>query len=232
MRRRSTSTCSAPECVRAAQWVDRMQALGVVAKVGTFDPLFIDAANQDKLLALTAPSWFGEFVFGGTPDSVYYQTATGQLGVALRLGGKAMISRTSAVRAVPRGESRSTPRTWSWPSSSRPGWRPRTSTRWTSHRPTRRSRPLPSDGSPRRPGTRSTRTTRSGLHRGGRVRGPALRHRDLRHRKHLQRPPSSRPSTRADRRVRAAGLPGCPGPGRSDVRAIRSSPLPDARVHR
>ena len=41
----------APECVRVAQWVDRMQALGVVAKVGTFDPLFIDAANQDKLLA-------------------------------------------------------------------------------------------------------------------------------------------------------------------------------------
>ena len=40
----------APECVRAAQWVDKMQALGVVAKVGTFDPAFIDAANQDKLL--------------------------------------------------------------------------------------------------------------------------------------------------------------------------------------
>lgn len=73
----------APECVRVAQWVDRMQEIGVVAKVGTFDPLFIDAANQDRLLALTAPSWFGEFVFGGTPDSVYYQTATGQLGVAL-----------------------------------------------------------------------------------------------------------------------------------------------------
>ena len=73
----------APECVRAAQWVDRMQEIGVVAKVGTFDPLFIDAANQDKLLILTAPSWFGEFVFGGTPESVYYTEANGQLGVAL-----------------------------------------------------------------------------------------------------------------------------------------------------
>jgi ABC-type glycerol-3-phosphate transport system substrate-binding protein len=72
----------APECVRAAQWVDRMQQLGVVAKVGTFDPTFIDAANKDKLLILTAPSWFGEFVFGGTPDSVYYTEAKGQLGVA------------------------------------------------------------------------------------------------------------------------------------------------------
>jgi multiple sugar transport system substrate-binding protein len=73
----------APECVRAAQWVDRMQALGVVAKVGTFDPLFIDAANKNQLLILTAPSWFGEFVFGGTPESVYYTEASGQLGVAL-----------------------------------------------------------------------------------------------------------------------------------------------------
>lgn len=73
----------APECVRAAQWVDRMQELGVVADVGTFDPLFIDAANQDKLLILTAPSWFGEFVFGGQPDSVYYTESNGQLGVAL-----------------------------------------------------------------------------------------------------------------------------------------------------
>lgn len=72
----------APECVRAAQWVDRMQALGVVAKVGTFDPTFIEAANQDRILLLTAPSWFGEFVFGGTEDSVYYTEANGQLGVA------------------------------------------------------------------------------------------------------------------------------------------------------
>ena len=60
-----------------------MQALGVVAKVGTFDPAFVQAANEDKLLILTAPSWFGEFVFGGTPDSVYYKEAKGQLGVAL-----------------------------------------------------------------------------------------------------------------------------------------------------
>ncbi len=74
-----------PECVRAAQWVDQMQALGVVAKVGTFDPIFIDAANQDKLLILTAPSWFGEFVFGGQEDSVYYTESKGQLGVALPL---------------------------------------------------------------------------------------------------------------------------------------------------
>jgi ABC-type glycerol-3-phosphate transport system substrate-binding protein len=54
-----------------------------VAKAGTFDPTFIDAVYQDKLLIRTAPSWFGEFVFGGTPDSVYYTEATGQLGVAL-----------------------------------------------------------------------------------------------------------------------------------------------------
>jgi len=73
----------APECVRAAQWVDKMIALGVVTKVGTFDPAFIKAANDNKLLLLTAPSWFGEFVFGGKSDSTYYKTASGQLGVAL-----------------------------------------------------------------------------------------------------------------------------------------------------
>ncbi len=72
----------APECVRAAQWVDRMQALGVVAKVGTFDPAFVQAANDDKLLILTAPSWFGEFVFDPV-NGVYYKEAKGQLGVAL-----------------------------------------------------------------------------------------------------------------------------------------------------
>lgn len=73
----------APECVRAAQWVDKMMALGVVAKVGTFDPAFIKIANANKLLILTAPSWFGEFAFGGKSDSVYYTSANHQLGVAL-----------------------------------------------------------------------------------------------------------------------------------------------------
>ncbi len=73
----------APECVRAAKWVDQMIGLGVVAKVGTFDPTFIQAATDNKLLLLTAPSWFGEFVFGGKSDSTYYTTAKQQLGVAL-----------------------------------------------------------------------------------------------------------------------------------------------------
>lgn len=70
------------ECQRAAKWLDRMMEIGVVAKVGTFDPAFIKAANDNKVLILTAPSWFGEFVYGGTPDSVYYTTADHQLGVA------------------------------------------------------------------------------------------------------------------------------------------------------
>ncbi len=73
----------APECVRAAQWLDKMMGLGVVAKVGTFDPTFIKSATDNKLLLLTAPSWFGEFVFGGKSDSTYYTTATHQLGVAV-----------------------------------------------------------------------------------------------------------------------------------------------------
>ena len=81
----------APECVRAAQWVDRMQEIGAWSpRYGTFDPAVIDAANQDMLLILTAPSWFGEFVFGGQEDSVYYTESNGQLAcrAAAEVGGR------------------------------------------------------------------------------------------------------------------------------------------------
>ncbi|MEP7292065.1 MAG: hypothetical protein ABI835_09785, partial [Chloroflexota bacterium] len=38
-----------------------------------------------KLLMLPAASWYGEYIFGGKPDSLYYQEADGRLGVAAPL---------------------------------------------------------------------------------------------------------------------------------------------------
>jgi ABC-type glycerol-3-phosphate transport system substrate-binding protein len=39
--------------------------------------------REGRLLMMTAPVWYGEYMFGGKPDSPYYQTAEGQLGAAL-----------------------------------------------------------------------------------------------------------------------------------------------------
>lgn len=72
----------APECIRIAQWLDKLIGLGVVSKVGSFDPAFVKLATENKLLLLNAENWYGEYVFGGKPDSLYYTTAEGQLGVA------------------------------------------------------------------------------------------------------------------------------------------------------
>ena len=207
----------APECVRAAQWVDKMQALGVVAKVGTFDPTFIDAANKDMLLLLTAPSWFGEFVFGGTPDSVYYTEANGQLGVALPpkweaddqpyfggQGGAAWaVSRHTqnpklAVDLV------------TWLSTANeyqvdlaptyPAFKPPAKEWVTTHHVEPALR--------QRPGT--------GLHRVGGVRGSALRDRDVRHGEHLHDGRDRRAQRGQVHRVVAACLPGGPRPGCGD----------------
>lgn len=76
---------SDPKCLRAAKMADRLIANGSLAKVGPFDPAFAELANQNKLLMMPAASWYGEYVFGGKPDSSYYKEAKGQLGVAMPL---------------------------------------------------------------------------------------------------------------------------------------------------
>jgi len=73
---------SDPKCVRAAQLVDSLIANGTISKLGPFDPAFVELVSQNKLLMLPAASWYGEYVFGGKPDSTYYKEATSQLGVA------------------------------------------------------------------------------------------------------------------------------------------------------
>jgi ABC-type glycerol-3-phosphate transport system substrate-binding protein len=77
-----------PKCARAANLVDKMIANGTILPISPMDPAFVKVANDDKLLMMVAASWFGGFVFGGKEDSLYYQTATGQLAVALPLKWK------------------------------------------------------------------------------------------------------------------------------------------------
>jgi ABC-type glycerol-3-phosphate transport system substrate-binding protein len=70
------------KCLRAVKMVDNLLKLGVLAKVGPFDPAVAKIATENKLLLIIGPSWFGEYVFGGKPDSTYYKTAEGQLALA------------------------------------------------------------------------------------------------------------------------------------------------------
>ena len=74
-----------PKCARAADMVDKLIANGSISKLNPFDPAFAKLANDNKLLMLPAASWYGEYVFGGKPDSTYYKTAEGQLDVAMPL---------------------------------------------------------------------------------------------------------------------------------------------------
>ena len=71
-----------PNCIRMAQMLDRLLEAGAIEMLSPFDPGFVEIANQNRLLMMPAASWYGQYVFGGQPDSTYYQTAEGQLGVA------------------------------------------------------------------------------------------------------------------------------------------------------
>lgn len=72
-----------PKCVRVVKMIDHMIANGTLSKYAQFDPKFIEIANNNKLLLIETAAWFGDFVFGGKPDSSYYKTADHQLAVAL-----------------------------------------------------------------------------------------------------------------------------------------------------
>jgi ABC-type glycerol-3-phosphate transport system substrate-binding protein len=70
------------KCLRAVRMLDKLIAAGAVAKVGNFDPAVAKLGNENKILMMVGPSWFGEYVFGGKPDSTYYKTAENQLDTA------------------------------------------------------------------------------------------------------------------------------------------------------
>lgn len=71
------------KCLRAVRLLDKLIANGSIAKVGNFDPAVAKLGQENKILMMVGPSWFGEYVFGGKPDSTYYRTAEGQLDTAV-----------------------------------------------------------------------------------------------------------------------------------------------------
>ena len=77
-----------PRCAKASNLVDHMIANGTISKLDPFDPAFVQLVTENKLLMLPEASWFGEYIFGGKADSLYYKTAEGQLGVATPLKWK------------------------------------------------------------------------------------------------------------------------------------------------
>jgi len=64
-------------CTRVTTLLDSLLAARSIARVGPFDPTFIAAATQDKLLMIEEASWFGEYVFKPT-----YKTPKGEIAVA------------------------------------------------------------------------------------------------------------------------------------------------------
>ena len=71
------------KCVRAANLLDQLIAAGsIMPAKGPFSAEFIEKAQANQLLMFVGASWYGEHVFGGKEDSLYYQTSENQLGVA------------------------------------------------------------------------------------------------------------------------------------------------------
>jgi len=74
------------KCVRTAALLDQLMAAGsIMPAKGPFSTEFIEKANKNEVLMFIGASWYGEHVFGGKEDSLYYQTSENQLGVAVPL---------------------------------------------------------------------------------------------------------------------------------------------------
>lgn len=69
-------------CQKVTEMADNLIDLGVLSTVGPFDPAFVEKIQNDEWFLFPAANWYGEFVFGGKEDSLYYQTAEGQVGAA------------------------------------------------------------------------------------------------------------------------------------------------------
>lgn len=53
---------SSAGCVRGAAMVDRLRASGALSEHGAFEPAFVTAAKEGKLLMFVGSTWFGEHV--------------------------------------------------------------------------------------------------------------------------------------------------------------------------
>ena len=93
---------TAPQCVEAAQLVDRMIASGALTLTAPFDPEFIELAKSDKVLMIPGPTWFGEFIIKRR-----YEFAEGVTGVAM----------------TPKWASQDNPVAWSWGGGVWGGWK-------------------------------------------------------------------------------------------------------------
>lgn len=92
---------TAPQCVEAAQLVDRMLDNGSLARVTPFDPSFLQQAKSNQLLMIPGPTWFGEFII-----KRQYEFAEGLTGIAM----------------TPRWASQDQPLAWSWGGGVWGGW--------------------------------------------------------------------------------------------------------------
>lgn len=93
---------TAPQCVEAAQLVDRMLDAGTLARVAPFDPEFIELAKTNKVLMIPGPTWFGEFIIKRR-----YEFPEGTFGVGM----------------TPKWESQDQPLAWSWGGGMWGGWK-------------------------------------------------------------------------------------------------------------
>lgn len=97
-----TINATAPQCVEAAQLVDRMLDAGTLSRVAPFDPEFIELAKSGKLLMIPGPTWFGEYIIKRR-----YEFPEGTVGVSM----------------TPKWESQNQPLAWSWGGGMWGGWK-------------------------------------------------------------------------------------------------------------
>jgi len=91
-----------PQCVEAAQLVDRMLENGSVSRTAPFDPEFVQLAKSNKLLMIPGPTWFGEFILKRN-----YEMAEGTVGVSM----------------TPKWEKQDQALIWSWGGGMWGGWK-------------------------------------------------------------------------------------------------------------
>jgi len=89
-------------CKKPAAMLDRMVASGALAKIGVFEPAFIDLAKSGKLAMILGPTWFGPTFMKPT-----YEWAP----------------KTLAAGLPPKWADQQQPSTWSWGGGTYGGWK-------------------------------------------------------------------------------------------------------------
>ncbi|WDR05252.1 extracellular solute-binding protein [Devosia rhodophyticola] len=90
------------KCTKPAAMVDAMVANGSLAKVGPFEPDFVNLAKTGKVPLIIGPTWFGEYVIKPT-----YEWPEGTLAAAMPL----------------KWDDQDQPLTWSWGGGTYGGWK-------------------------------------------------------------------------------------------------------------